>query len=394
MRRIDVVTTSRADYGHLAWTIHELRDAPDVNLRVIAIGAHLAPSFGTTVEAIEADGLRVDERVECLLDSDSDVGMAKSLGLATISLADVFARDRPDILLLIADRYEMLAPASAALTLRIPIAHIEGGDISEGAIDNAVRNALTMMSHLHFTPTETARKRIVAMGEEEWRVHRVGAASLDNLARAEIPSRDTVERELGVELSDNLLVVAMHPVTLAEDPVRDARELLAALRHVPNQIVFCFPNADVGSREIAQLAGAFCAERQNATLHVNLAHLTYWGLLSSASVMVGNSSSGIMETPALGLPTVNIGDRQRGRERARNIVDVPADARSIQAAVALALDPAFRAECRGVENPYGDGDSARRIATRLRTLPINDRLLLKRTTLQAEMLTLADSGRE
>ena len=199
-RKIAVVTTSRADYGHLYWTLKELKNRPGINLQLIALGAHFSPEFGNTFKEVEADGLTIDERVECLLSSDSDVGMAKTIGVAAIGLADVLGRTRPDLLLLIADRYEMLAPASVALALRIPIAHIEGGDVSEGAIDDAVRNALTKMSHIHFTTNENSRLRVLAMGEEAWRVHLVGSPSLDNLRRRELISREELEADLGLKL--------------------------------------------------------------------------------------------------------------------------------------------------------------------------------------------------
>src|SRR6202050_1487024 len=199
-RKIAVVTTSRADYSHLYWPLRELSAHPDVDLKIIVMGAHLSPEFGNTVQEIENDGFTIHDRVECLLSSDSDVGMAKTIGVATLGLADVFGRMRPDLLLLIADRYEMLAPASVALALRIPIAHIEGGEISEGAIDDAVRNALTKMSHIHFTSTQAARDRVIAMGEEPWRVHRAGAPSLDHLKRSKLCTREQVESRLHIEL--------------------------------------------------------------------------------------------------------------------------------------------------------------------------------------------------
>src|ERR1700691_253941 len=195
-RKIAVVTTSRADYSHLYWTLRELSAHPDVDLKIIAMGAHLSPEFGSTVQEIEKDGFSIDARAECLLSSDSDVGMAKTIGVATLSLADIFGQMRPDLLLLIADRYEMLAPASVALALRIPIAHIEGGEISEGAVDDAVRNALTKMSHIHFTSTQAARDRVIAMGEEPWRVHRAGASSLDHLRRQTLFTREQGESRL------------------------------------------------------------------------------------------------------------------------------------------------------------------------------------------------------
>src|ERR1700749_983166 len=199
-RSIAVVTSSRADYSHLYWPLHELAQHPDVELKLIVLGAHLSPQFGETVKEIEKDGFPIAARLECLLSSDTDVGMAKTLGVAVLSLADLLGQMRPDLLLLIADRYEMLPPAAVALTLRIPIAHIEGGEISEGAIDDAVRNALTKMSHIHFTSTEGARARVIAMGEEPWRVHRAGAPSLDHLRRSRLLSREEVEAACNLDL--------------------------------------------------------------------------------------------------------------------------------------------------------------------------------------------------
>src|SRR5712671_4434624 len=245
-RRIAVVTTSRADYSHLYWPLRLLAEDARVELRLIVMGAHLSPEFGATIHEIEKDGFAIAARIECLLSSDSDVGMAKTIGLATLSLADVLGEMRPDILLLIADRYEMLAPAAVALALRIPIAHIEGGEISEGAIDDAVRNALTKMAHLHFTSTVRARQRVIAMGEEEWRVHRAGAPSIDHLRRNSLCSREQMEQQLQIDLEGSAMVIAYHPVTLAMDTLEEADELFAALRGVDSQLIFCYPNADAG----------------------------------------------------------------------------------------------------------------------------------------------------
>src|SRR5208337_1943321 len=216
-RRIAVVTTSRADYSHLYWPLHDLSRHPDVDLKLIAMGPHLSPEFGHTVHEIEGDGLEIAARIECLLSSDSDVGMAKTIGVATLSLADCLGQMRPDLLLLIADRYELLAPAAVALALRIPIAHIEGGEISEGAIDNTVRHALTKMSHIHFTSTFAARDRVIALGEEEWRVHRAGAPSIDHLRRNKLLTREQLEEQLHLDLKIPSVVVAYHPVTIARN---------------------------------------------------------------------------------------------------------------------------------------------------------------------------------
>src|SRR5580692_5275696 len=221
-RTIAVITTSRADYGHLYWPLRDLSNHESVDLRIIALGPHLSPEFGNTIQEIEKDGFQIASRVECLLSSDTDVGMAKTIGLATLSLADLLGQMRPDLLLLIADRYEMLAPASVALALRIPIAHIEGGEVSEGAIDDAVRNALTKLSHIHFTSTVNARERVIAMGEEEWRVHRAGAPSLDHIRKRTLLKRADLEMRLDLNLGCPTILVAYHPVTMLRDTTEEA----------------------------------------------------------------------------------------------------------------------------------------------------------------------------
>ena len=377
-RKIAVVTTSRADYSHLYWPLRELSTHPDVDLKIIVMGAHLSPEFGSTIQEIEKDGFHIDARVECLLSSDSDVGMAKTIGVATLSLADIFGQMRPDLLLLIADRYEMLAPASVALALRIPIAHIEGGEISEGAIDDAVRNALTKMSHIHFTSTQAARDRVIAMGEEPWRVHRAGAPSLDHLRRQTLFTREQVESRLRVELKHPAILVAYHPVTLARDTVREADALFEALENLPDQILFCYPNADAGSRKLIERARTFAASRDAAHVFVNLDALTYWSLLKQVDVLVGNSSSGIMESASFALPTVNVGLRQQGRERARNVIDAAPEVRAILKAIATAKGTDFRRSLQGMTNPYGEGVASEKIVEVLTTVPLGEELLLKR----------------
>jgi len=374
-RRIAVVTTSRADYSHLYWPLVELNQYPDVELGVIAMGAHLSPEFGNTVREIEKDGFPIVTRVECLLSSDTDVGMAKTIGLATLGLADALGAWRPDLLLLIADRYEMLAPASVALTLRIPIAHIEGGEVSQGAIDDAVRNALTKLAHIHFTSTSLARKRVIAMGEEPWRVHHAGAPSLDHLRRSKLWSRESVEQRLGVILQTPTLLVAYHPVTIHRDTTDEADVLFAALHRVHGQILFVYPNSDAGSRQLIERTHAFASTHPNTRIFVNLDAVTYWSLLQCVDALVGNSSSGIMETASFALPTVNIGIRQQGRERARNVLDAAADAEAIVATIERALSHEFRSSLTGMANPYGDGHAAERIADVLAKTDIQSLLI-------------------
>jgi len=377
-RKVAVITTSRADYSHLYWPLRDLAARDDVDLRIIALGSHLSPEFGHTIQEIEKDGFKIDGRIECLLSSDSDVGMAKTIGLAALSLSDLLGEMRPDLLLLIADRYEMLAPASVALALRIPIAHIEGGEISEGAIDDAVRNALTMMSHIHFTSTFRARERVIAMGEEEWRVHRAGAPSLDHLRRQTLFTREQLESRLELDLDQPTFLVAYHPVTIARDTLEEAGALFAALETFPEQLLFCYPNADAGSRALIQRTRSFLASRQQGLVFINLDALTYWSLLAQVDLLLGNSSSGIMESASFALPTVNIGLRQRGRERARNVVDAAADVSSIQDAVRIARSAEFRSSLLGMINPYGEGFASEKIVRVLTTVPLSRELLMKR----------------
>lgn len=351
---------------------------PQIEPKLIVMGAHLAPEFGSTADEIQRLGFVVDETVECLLSSDTDVGMSKSIGLATLGLTDCLSRDRPDLLLVIADRYEMLAPASVALALRIPVAHIEGGEISEGAIDDAVRNALTKLSHVHFTPTALARQRVLALGEEAWRVHQVGAPSLDHLREATIPGPAELKARLAIDPDRPYCMVSVHPVTLATNPGADAGALLAAMECISIPKIICFPNADAGSRRLIQRSRDYCRRNADASLFVNLAHRDYWGLLKHSLFLIGNSSSGIMETPALKLPAINIGIRQQGRERADNVIDCPAQAEPIRAAIDQACSETFRASLRHMQNPYGDGTAGRRIADLIAGLPEKQKLLVKK----------------
>ena len=374
-RRIGVVTTSRADYSHLYWPLRELAAHPAVDLGVFALGPHLSPEFGSTLNEIERDGFPIKARIECLLSSDTDTGMAKTIGIAILTLADALTSWRPDLLLLIADRYEMLAPACTALALRIPMAHIEGGEVSQGAIDDHVRNALTKLAHIHFTSTDTARRRVIAMGEEPWRVHRAGAPSLDHLRRSTLLNRAALEARLGVSLIAPAILAAWHPVTILRDTNTEADALFAALAQAPGQLLLVYPNADAGSHALIERTQALAATRPQTYLFVNLDAVTYWSLLGQVDAIVGNSSSGIMEAASFALPAVNIGMRQQGRERARNILDVPADTGAILAAIERALSPAFRAGLRGMANPYGDGTAATTIAEVLAAVPLEGLLI-------------------
>jgi UDP-N-acetylglucosamine 2-epimerase (non-hydrolysing)/GDP/UDP-N,N'-diacetylbacillosamine 2-epimerase (hydrolysing) len=265
-----------------------------------------------------------------------------------------------------------------ATALRIPIAHIEGGEISEGAIDDAVRHALTKLSHVHFTSTERARERVIAMGEESWRVHCAGAPSLDHLRRSALLSREEVEARLGVQIEHPTVVVAYHPTTIAQNTIREADAVFTALESLPGQLLFCYPNADAGSRELINRASGFVRTHPGSHLFVSLEPVVYWSLLSLVDLLTGNSSSGIMEAASFALPAVNIGIRQRGRERGRNVLDAEASATSILDRFSVAQSAEFRQSLQGMENPYGDGRASERIASVLAAVPLGEELLIKR----------------
>jgi UDP-hydrolysing UDP-N-acetyl-D-glucosamine 2-epimerase len=375
-RRIGVVTTSRADYSHLYWPLRELQTHADIDLGLLVLGPHMSPEFGMTVREIERDGFPIVARMECLLSSDTDTGMAKTIGIAILSLADALTAWRPDLLLLIADRYEMLAPAATALALRIPMAHIEGGEVSQGAIDDQVRNALTKMAHLHFTSTGLARERVIAMGEEAWRVHRAGAPSLDHLKRSKLLDREALQKRLGMRFDAPAILIAWHPVTILKDTNAEADALFTTLAQTAGQLIFVYPNTDAGSHALVERTRALAGTRPDTHIFVNLDAVTYWSLLGQVDAMIGNSSSGIMEAASFALPVVNVGMRQQGRERSRNILDVPAEADAISAALAQALSAEFRTGLRGMRNVYGDGTAATTIARILAGVPL-DELLIK-----------------
>jgi len=381
-RKIAVVTTSRADAGHLQWILKDLAAHPRADLRLISMGAHLSPEFGHTGKGLQKKGLPPHVAIECLLSSDTDIGMAKTIGVATLGLADALGEMRPDIVLLTADRYEMLAPAAVALALRIPIAHIEGGEISEGAIDDAVRNAITKMAHLHFACTQNARERIIRMGEEPWRVHFTGSPSLDQLRRNRLLTHAQVERQLKIPVTAKTIVVVHHPVTLHRDTTRESSALFAALSKIDAHFVFVYPNADAGSRALVARTGAFVARNPGSNMLVNLEHRLYLSLLRHSTALIGNSSSGIIEAASLSLPVVNIGIRQKGRDHAANVLDVPASAPAIRAAIAQARSLKFRKAIQNLENPYGDGRASDRIVKLLATATLGEKLLFKRSALK------------
>ncbi|MFQ6029780.1 MAG: UDP-N-acetylglucosamine 2-epimerase [Dehalococcoidia bacterium] len=379
MRTIGVVTVARSDYGIYLPVLREIQAEPELNLHLIVSGMHLSPEFGLTYQVIEADGFEIGDRVEMLLSSDTPEGIAKSMGLGLIGLAQAYTRHRPDLLLVLGDRFEMHAAALAALPFKIPVAHIHGGEITEGAIDDALRHSITKLSHLHFVATKEFQRRIIQMGEEPWRVTHSGAPGLDNLHRIKFLDRPELEANYGLSLEAAPLLVTYHPVTLEyEDAEWQIGELLEALRQSQRPVVFTMPNSDTGGRVIRRRIEEFAQSYSPVQVVENLGTPGYFSLMRLATAMVGNSSSGIVEAPSFGLPVVNIGNRQQGRTRGPNVIDVGYHRDHIIQGIKQATSPEFRSAVAGQPNPYGDGHAAKVIVKRLQEVALDDRLIVKK----------------
>lgn len=356
-RRICIITGTRAEYGLLRGLMEEARKDSGVELQIIATGMHLAPEFGLTYREIERDGFRIDRKIEMLLSSDTPVGLAKSMGLGTIGFADAFAELKPDIVVVLGDRFEILAAVQAALVARIPVAHICGGETTEGAIDEGIRHAVTKLSHLHFPAAQAYGRRIIQLGESPDRVHCFGSISLDNMSQLQLLGRHELEDQLNLRLATPSFLITYHPVTLDEDPAAGLEPLLAALGAYPKAtLVFTKPNADTGGRGIISRLEAFVASRgANTHLFTSLGSLRYLSLIRQVDAVIGNSSSALVEAPALGKPSVDIGDRQRGRLSGPSVIHCPADEASIRAAIEEALAPAFSPRLDPTLSPYAGG---------------------------------------
>lgn len=365
-RKIAVFTGSRAEYGLLYWLMKDIEASDHLTLQVIVSGMHLSPEFGQTWKDIEADGFSIDAKVEMLLSSDSPVGVVKSIGLGTIGFADALDRLRPDILVVLGDRFEALAIVQAALIMRIPVAHIHGGEITEGAYDDAIRHAITKMAGLHFTAAEPYRRRVIQLGEAPETVFNVGAVGLDHLFRGEAMSLDELSAGLKFSVKEPYFLVTYHPVTAAagEDPEATVLAMLSAIDSFPqHQVILTYPNSDNGGRAIIPILESYAYRNSGRVLAIpSLGFRRYISALKHASAMIGNSSSGIIEAPSFGVPTVNIGSRQLGRLAAGSVLHCSPGEESIRQAIGCALSPGFSDRCRGVANPYGRGDAAVQIA--------------------------------
>lgn len=375
--KICVVTGTRADYGLLYWVLKEIKDDSKMELQVIATGMHLSPEFGLTYKVIEEDGFIINEKVEMLLSSDTAVGTAKSMGLGIIGFADALDRLKPDLLVLLGDRFEILAAAQVALVARIPVAHIAGGDLTEGAFDEAIRHSITKMSHLHFVTNAESARRVRQLGEDPRYIYNVGSPGIDNIKRLKLLDRSELEQRLDFKFKNKNLLITFHPVTLDNQiSSKQFHELLEALGGLGQEVglIFTKPNADTGGRVIINMIDEFVSAHPNARAYVSLGQLVYLSTIKQVDAVVGNSSSGIYEVPSFQKPTVNIGDRQKGRLQANSIINCAPEVNSI----IKALNEAFNMDCSSTVNPYGDGFSSKRIINVIKQINNFDLLIKKK----------------
>ncbi|WP_374615150.1 UDP-N-acetylglucosamine 2-epimerase [Sphingorhabdus sp.] len=367
-RRICFVTGTRAEYGLLRGVLEVVRDEPGFELQLLATGSHLSPEFGLTYREIEADGFRIDSKVEILLSSDTPTGTAKSMGLAMIGFADALATLSPNLIVVLGDRFEIFAAAAAALVARIPIAHIHGGEITEGAFDDALRHSISKLAQLHFVAADSYRQRVIQLGEDPERVFTVGGLGVDAIARVNLMTRSELESSLGFRFRERNLLVTYHPATLDEAGAeQQMAALLTALGELNDVgVVITLPNADAGGRALMQQIRDFVAPRVNAVAFASLGLRRYLSCMAQVDGVVGNSSSGLLEAPALRKGTVNIGDRQQGRLKAASVIDCAADAEAIGTAIARLFSEPFQSTLAHVANPYGDAGASGKIVEVLR----------------------------
>ncbi|SIT68392.1 GDP/UDP-N,N'-diacetylbacillosamine 2-epimerase (hydrolysing) [Ectothiorhodosinus mongolicus] len=379
MKKICVVTGTRAEYGLLRWVMEGIRQSRVLELQLVATGMHLSPEFGMTVNAIEADGFKIDRKVEMLLSSDTPIGVAKSMGLGMIGFADALADLQPDLMLVLGDRYEIFAAASAAMIARIPIAHLHGGETTEGAFDEAIRHSITKMSHLHFVAAEEYRRHVIQLGEHPDRVFNVGGLGIDNILRLKLLTREELEADLDFKFLSRNLLITFHPVTLEHNTSADQmQEILAALAELEDVgLIFTMPNADTEGRVLFQKIKDFCLQHSNARAYTSLGQLRYLSCIQHVDGVVGNSSSGLAEVPSFKKGTINIGDRQRGRIKAASVIDSEPNRKSIRVALDHIFSAEFQTKLSTVENPYGNAGASDAIVRKLESQFLGD-LLKKR----------------
>ncbi|QTR48506.1 UDP-N-acetylglucosamine 2-epimerase [Candidatus Thiothrix anitrata] len=378
-RKICVITGTRAEYGLLRWVMQGIKDDPELTLQIIATGMHLSPEFGLTYQAIEQDGFQIDHKVEMLTSSDTSVGIAKSMGLGMIGFADTLAQLQPDIIVVLGDRFEIFSAVSAALVARIPVAHLHGGETTEGAFDEALRHSITKMSHLHFVAAEAYRQRVIQLGEQPERVFLVGGLGIDNIKRLSLLNKAELEQSLDFKLGTKNLLITFHPVTLETATAADQMQmLLLALEELEDtQLIFTLPNADTDGRALIKMVEQFVAKHANARAYTSLGQLRYLSCIAHVDGVIGNSSSGLIEVPSFKKGTINIGDRQRGRLQAESIINCEPTLASIKSALKQLYSVEFQEKLCHVINPYGEGGASIKIIDTLKHYKISEILKKK-----------------
>ena len=380
LRKICVVTGTRAEYGLLYWLMKEIASDPELQLQLIVTGMHLSPEFGLTYQVIKQDGFHIDVKVEMLLSSDTSVGITKSIGLGIIGFAEALGRLSPDIMVVVGDRYEIFAAVQAAMIGKIPIAHLHGGETTEGAIDEAIRHSITKMSQLHFVAAQQYEKRVIQLGENPQFVFNVGALGLDNINKLPLLAKEEFEKSIDFPLGKNNFLVTYHPVTLNEElPGQQLQKLLDALDYfLDAHIIFTKANADADGRIINKMLESYCSlHKGRAKLFTSLGQVRYLSAIQHVDVVIGNSSSGLLEVPFLQKPTVNIGNRQGGRLKASSVIDCEEDTEGIAQAIRIALSPEFGEIAHKTISPYGVGNASVRIKETLKNISL-DHILIKK----------------
>ena len=372
-RKICFATGTRAEYGILYWLLKAMHDDPKVELQIIVTGMHLSPEFGLTYKEIEKDGFRIDYKVDMLLSADTPSAISKSTGIGMLGFADALAKLEPDVLVVLGDRYELLAAVFAALVARIPVAHIHGGEVTYGAIDEAIRHAVTKMAYLHFTATEVYQKRVIQLGENPKRVFDVGGMGVDTIAKTNLLCKKDLEEKLGFKFQSKNLMATFHSVTLEHRTSEtQMKELLIALGSLEDtRLIFTAPNADTDGRVIKMLIDDFCNNHSDkAIIFTNMGRVNYLSSLQFVDAIIGNSSSGLAEAPSFKIGTINIGDRQKGRLKAESVIDCEPTVESILDAIQILYSRAFQQKLKNVKNPYGDGHTSEEILTILKTIDL------------------------
>lgn len=381
MKRIGIMTGTRAEYGLLKSLMQEINKDNDLELYLIVSGMHLSPEFGMTYKEIEEDGFEINAKVEMLLSSDSPVGISKSIGLGVIGFADEFQRADLDMLILLGDRYEALSAAISAMVMRIPIAHLHGGELTEGAIDEGIRHSITKMSYLHFTSTEEYRRRVIQLGENPERVFCVGAIGVENIKKINLMTKEELERSIHFEIDENTVIVTYHPVTLENNTVEEQfLNLLEVLDRNPKiRMIFTKANADTNGRIVNELIDKYVAQNsERACAFMSLGQKRYLSALKYCRIVIGNSSSGIIEAPSFGKPIINIGDRQKGRICADSVINCGYTQQEIQQAMETALTEEFENKARNCRNPYEKENTAANIISVIKDYLLNDKIKLKK----------------